>query len=104
MQKELLLNKEKELYLQNNEFSELKNLESNIIKEIYSNINQNQNYNENDKNKTENFSLLFKVLKIIAKKYGPLQNLFTQTNSIESQRTTMKNLLFKYKDELEITD
>ena len=104
IQKELLLNKEKEISLQNKEFSELKNIESNIIKEIYSNINQNQNYNENDKNKTENFSLLFKVLKIITKKYGPLQNLFTQTNSIESQRTTMKNLLFKYKDDLEITD
>ena len=102
IQKELLINKEKELDLQNKEFSELKNIESNIFKEIYSNINQNNS--ENNENKNEDFSLLFKVLKIISKKYGQLQNLLTQTNSIESQRTTLKNLLIKYKTELELKD
>jgi len=102
--KDLLLNKEKEFELQNNDLTELNNIESNMIKEIYSNINQNQNNNENGENKKEDFSLLFKVLKIISKKYGKLNNLFTQTNSIESQRTTLKNLLIKYKTELELKD
>ena len=102
IQKELLINKEKELDLQNKEISELKNIESNIFKEIYSNINQNNS--ENNENKNEDFSLLFKVLKIISKKYGQLQNLLTQTNSIESQRTTLKNLLIKYKTELDLKD
>ena len=102
IQKELLINKENELNLQNKEFSELKNIESNIFKEIYSNINQNNS--ENNENKNEDFSLLFKVLKIISKKYGQLQNLLTQTNSIESQRTTLKNLLIKYKTELDLKD
>ena len=103
-QKELLLNKEKELDFKNNEFSDLKNIESNMLTEIYSNINQNGNNTENVLNNNEDFSLLFKVLKIISNKYGPLQNLFTKTNSIESQRSILKNLLIKYKSELEIKD
>ena len=47
-----------------------------------------------------NISLL-KVLRLISKKHGPLQNLLTMTNSIESQRTALKNILNKFKSELD---
>jgi len=102
MQKDLLLNKEKICKLQNNEFIELKNTELNLLKEIYSIFNRNNEYNEKEKIENEQFLLLFKVLKIIIKKYGPLKTLLNQTNSIESQRINLQNILNKFKAELEI--
>ena len=102
MQKDLLLNKEKICKLQNNEFIELKNTELNLLKEIYSIFNRNNEYNEKEKIENEQFLFLFKVLKIIIKKYGPLKTLLNQTNSIESQRINLQNILNKFKAELEI--
>ena len=99
-QKEILLKKEKEIELKNKGFSELKTIELDIIKEIYTNLYQIDINNENDK--SSQISLLFKALRLISKKYGPLQNLLTMTNSIESQRTALKNILNKFKNELEI--
>ena len=63
-----------------------------------------RNYNQKFTNKNDQFLLLFKVLKIISKKYGPLQNLLTQTNSIESQRIVLKNITDKYDSEFELNN
>ena len=73
-----------------------------IMKDIYSNIKIN--YDKNTTNKSDQLLLLIKVLKIISKRNGPLQNLLNQTNSIESQRTILKNILIKLKSELEMKE
>ena len=103
-QREILLTKEKNMESQNNEFIKLKNSELNILKQIYSNINFNSTLTENSNSENRQLFLLLKVLKIINKKYGPLQNLLTQTNSIESQRINLKNILNKFKNELDQLD
>ena len=102
--KEILLNKEKEIEIKNNEFSELKDIELNTMKEICTNLYQININNENDNDKNNQISLLIKVLRLISKKHGPLQNLLTMTNSIESQRTALKNILNKFKSELEVKE
>ena len=102
--KEILLNKEKEIEIKNNEFSELKDIELNTMKEICTNLYQININNENDNDKNNQISLLLKVLRLISKKHGPLQNLLTMTNSIESQRTALKNILNKFKSELEVKE
>ena len=101
-QKEILLNKEISEDLLNNEFFDLKNNEMDIMKDIYSNLKIN--YDKNTTNKSDQLLLLIKVLKIISKRNGPLQNLLNQTNSIESQRTILKNILIKFKSELEMKE
>jgi hypothetical protein len=73
-----------------------------IMKDIYSNIKIN--YDKNTTNKSDQLLLLIKVLKILSKRNGSLQNLLNQTNSIESQRTILKNILIKYKSELEMKE
>ena len=102
--KEMLILKEKMLDLKFNELSELKNDEFHLINDIYNNMTQTENNKENITNKNEKFLLLFKVLKLISKKNGPLQNLLTQTNSIESQRVNLKNIINKFKSELGIKE
>ena len=92
------------LDLKFNELSELKNDEFHLINDIYNNMTQTENNKENITNKNEKFLLLFKVLKLISKKNGPLQNLLTQTNSIESQRVNLKNIINKFKSELGIKE
>ena len=101
-QKEILLNKEISEDLLNNEFFDLKNNEMDIMKDIYSNIKIN--YDKNATNKSDQLLLLIKVLKIISKRNGSLQNLLNQTNSSESQRTILKNILIKFKSELEMKE
>jgi hypothetical protein len=101
-QKEILLNKEISEDLLNNEFFDLKNNEMDIMKDIYSNIKIN--YDKNTTNKSDQLLLLIKVLKILSKRNGSLQNLLNQTNSIESQRTILKNILIKFKSELEMKE
>lgn len=73
-----------------------------IMKDIYSNLKIN--YDKNATNKSDQLLLLIKVLKIISKRNGSLQNLLNQTNSIESQRTILKNILIKFKSELEMKE
>ena len=102
--KEMLILKEKMLDLKFSELSELKNDEFHLINDIYNNMTQTENNKENITNKNEKFLLLFKVLKLISKKNGPLQNLLTQTNSIESQRVNLKNIINKFKSELGIKE
>ena len=98
-QKEILLNKEKELDVKNKELFELKNNEFEDLNGILSEIKQNKNYVKKIINKNDQF-LLFKVLRLISKKFGPLQNLLTQTNSLESQRIILKNIISKFNSEL----
>ena len=88
----------------NEELFDLKNNEINLENEIFSNMIMKRNYNQKFTNKNDQFLLLFKVLKIISKKYGPLQNLLTQTNSIESQRIVLKNIIDKYNSEFELNN
>lgn len=102
--KEILLSKEKKIELKNNEFTDLKDIELNTMKEIYTNLYQININNENEIDKNNQISLLLKVLRLISKKHGPLQNLLTMTNSIESQRTALKNILNKFKSELEVKE
>ena len=96
--------KEKAAQLINEELFDLKNNEINLENEIFSNMIMKRNYNQKFTNKNDQFLLLFKVLKIISKKYGPLQNLLTQTNSIESQRIVLKNIIDKYNSEFELNN
>ena len=102
--KEILYSKEKAAQLINEELFDLKNNEINLENEIFSNMIMKRNYNQKFTNKNDQFLLLFKVLKIISKKYGPLQNLLTQTNSIESQRIVLKNIIDKYNSEFELNN
>ena len=100
-QKEILNSKEKAIVLKNEEFLEFKNNEFNLENEIFSNMILKRNNNKKFTNNNDQFLLLFKVLRIISKKYGALQNLLTQTNSIESQRIVLKNIIAKFNSELE---
>ena len=102
--KEILHSKEKAAQLINEELFDLKNNEINLENEIFSNMIMKRNYNQKFTNKNDQFLLLFKVLKIISKKFGPLQNLLTQTNSIESQRIVLKNIIDKYNSEFELNN
>ena len=103
-EEEILKMKEKFLDLKYKELSELKNNELNLINDIYKNMSKNENNKENITNKNDKFSLPIKVLKLISKKNGPLQNLLTQTNSTEPQRATLKNIINKFKTDLEIKE
>ena len=103
-EEEILKMREKFLDLKYKELSELKNNELNLINDIYKNISKNENNKENITNKNDKFSLLIKVLKLISKKNGPLQNLLTQTNSTEPQRATLKNIINKFKTDFEIKE
>ena len=103
-EEEILKMKKKFLDLKYKELSELKNNELNLINDIYKNISKNENNKENITNNNDKFSLLIKVLKLISKKNGPLQNLLTQTNSTEPQRATLKNIINKFKTDLEIKE
>ena len=101
---ELLTNKEKAIELQNKEFFELKLNELDIIKNLSYLKHDNNNYNKNIKDNNEQLLLLLKILKLISKRHGHLQDLLTQTNSIESQRITLKNIITKYKSDLEFKE
>ena len=106
IKRDILLNNDK---IYDKEITNLKNKEFNILNEISSIIKiQNKNSQlekETDKqfnNKNEQFLLLFKVLKKINNKYGPLQNLLNQSNSTEPQRNNLRKIINKYNKELEI--
>ena len=103
----ILLNNEK---INNNKEKDIivvKDKELTLLKDICSTMN-GEEYNdlsniENNgiKNKNEQFLILFKVLRKIGDKYGPLENLLTQSNSTEPQRGNLKKILKKYNKELE---
>ncbi len=102
----ILLNNEKIYNNKDNDIMNIKDKEFTIIKDIYTTIkgeeiNLNNIENINTKNKNEQFLLLFKVLKKIGNKYGPLENILTQSNSTEPQRGNLKKIINKYSKELE---
>ena len=91
--------------INDNDIINLKNKELNIFNDILSNLNNENNNDENNNNinKNEQFLLLFKVLKKISNKHGPLENLLNQSNSTEPQRIILRKILNKYNKELELS-
>ena len=97
---------EKNNYNNIKELLPLKENELDIFKELYGNyLDKPSDKKENEKNKqleekkkdeekTQN--LLIKVLTHNVNKYGPINKLFTQTNSTEPERTNIRNLAVKY--------
>ena len=71
----------------------IKNKEINLINQIYEKFNFN-NDKSDDSNKNSN--LLLKILKILQKKYGPLDKLLNQSNSTEHERVNLRNILLKF--------
>ena len=91
--------------INDNDIINLKNKELNIFNDILSNLNNENNKDENNNNinKNDQFLLLFKVLKKINNKHGPLENLLNQSNSTEPQRIILRKILNKYNKELELS-
>ena len=103
IKKEILLSNEK-LY-NNSELIKMKNKEFNIINEISSKINVIKTKNNKEYiDKNGQFLLLFKVLKKINNKFGPIQKLLNQSNSTETQRINLRNIINKYPKELDIKE
>ena len=95
----------------NNDIKELFPLKENeldIYKELYgtyldnpssNNVEDNEKYKileEKKKNEEKTQNLLIKVLTHSVNKYGPLNKLFTQTNSTEPERINIRKLANKY--------
>ena len=85
----------------------LKESELDTFKELYGNYmdtpsdnreenKKNKNIEEKKNNEEKIQNLLIKVLTHSVNKYGPINKLFTQTNSIEPERTNIRNLAIKY--------
>jgi hypothetical protein len=103
----ILLNNEKINNNKEKDIITVKDKELTLLKDICSTMN-GEEYNDLDnvenngtKNKNDQFLILFKVLKKIGDKYGPLENLLTQSNSTEPQRGNLKKIIKKYNKELE---
>ena len=88
--------------INNEEIINMKNNELEIFNKIFSNMATENQKNEENSRKNEQFLLLFKVLKKLNNKYGPIQNLLTQSNSTENQRINLRKIINKYKEELEL--
>ena len=88
------------------DFYHLKGKELDILKEYGAYVDKSSGNNEEDKenqkldekenNKEKAQNLLIKVLTHSVNKYGPVNKLFTQTNSTESERTNIRKLANKY--------
>ena len=85
----------------------LKENELDIFKELYGNYldkpldnkeenEKNKKLEEKKKNEEKTQNLLIKVLTHNVNKYGPINKIFTQTNSTEPERTNIRNLALKY--------
>ena len=101
------LNEIKDVINDNNNYNKLKGLlplkdkELDIFKELYGEFldrpQSNNEGNENNNNNEEKIqNLLIKVLTHSVNKYGPINNLFTQTNSTEPERINIRKLASKY--------
>ena len=89
--------------IHNEEIINMKNNELDIFNKIYSKtIDESKNNNKCNNSKNEQFLLLFKILKKINNKFGPIQNLLNQSNSTEIQRNNLRKIMIKYKNELEL--
>ena len=88
--------------IHNEEIINMKNNELEIFNKIFSNMTIENQKNEENSRKNEQFLLLFKVLKKLNNKYGPIQNLLTQSNSTENQRINLRKIINKYNKELEL--
>ena len=103
IKKEIILSN-KNLY-NNSELIKMKNKEFNIINEISSKINVKKTKNNNEYiDKNGQLLLLLKVLKKINNKYGSMQQLLNQSNSTETQRINLRNIINKYSKELDIKE
>ena len=71
----------------------IKNKEINLINQLYEKLNFN---NEKIEDGNKNSNLLLKILKILQKKYGPLEKLLNQSNSTEHERVNLRNILLKF--------
>ena len=85
----------------------LKENELDIFKELYGNYidkssddkeenKKNKKLEEKKKSEEKAQNLLIKVLTHNVNKYGPINKIFTQTNSTEPERTNIRNLALKY--------
>ena len=98
--------KEKQNNKELNDLITIKENELDIFKELYGNyINNNGNQNkdprekkleEKRKNEERVQSILVKVLTQAVNKYGPINNLYTKTNSTETERINIRKLANKY--------
>ena len=66
------------------------------IKENKEEIEKNKKLEEKKKNEEKTQNLLIKVLTHSVNKYGPVNKLFTQTNSTEPERINIRKLATKY--------